>query len=156
MKIYSEIELRNFDGWSGGADTIATLTDLEDYIEDVWERLEEYLDEIFYDGIEETELNDYLWFENDEIAQFFDFENWEELCKYIENGGSLEEDDEDFEPQFEQFEDVFIINEKVKGNIVEVDTTDREFPYMVRYTNADGIVTVKWFAEDELTLYEEE
>lgn len=34
-----------------------------------------YLEEIFYEGIKENTLNDFLWFERDEIFEQLEIEN---------------------------------------------------------------------------------
>lgn len=63
MKITSEISLRDFKGWSGAVDTLNTLTDEQK------DALEANLEEFWPDGMDETSLNDLLWFENDTIAE---------------------------------------------------------------------------------------
>jgi len=64
MKIYKEIEsITDYEAWSGAKDTIERLEEL-----DAIETLDSMLDEIFPDGCTETELNDFLWFERETIA----------------------------------------------------------------------------------------
>lgn len=94
MKTTSEISLRNFEGWSGAVDTLNTLTDEQK------DNLEAYLEELYPDGIDETSLNDILWFENDAIAEWLGFEDWEDL----ERKNSGEEDEEDEEDEDEEDE----------------------------------------------------
>ena len=89
MKITSEISLRNFEGWSGAVYTLNTLTDEQ---KDV---LEAILEELYQDGVDETSLNDILWFENDEIAKWLGFEDWEDLER--KNSGEDEEEDGEIE-----------------------------------------------------------
>lgn len=85
MKIYTENRLENFDAWSGGADTLCTLT------HDQCEQLENIIDEIYPDGLSATELNDLLWFEEDTIAEWLGFEDWEALERF--NNGEEEEEE---------------------------------------------------------------
>lgn len=85
MKITEEISLRNFEGWSGAVDTLNTLTDEQKDL------LEATLEELWPDGMDETSLNDLLWFENDAIAEWLGFDDWEDL----ERKNSGEEDEED-------------------------------------------------------------
>ena len=87
MKITSEISLRNFEGWSGAVDTLNTLTD------DQKDALEANLEDLYPDGMDETSLNDLLWFENDTIAEWLGFDDWEDLER--ENSGEDDEEDED-------------------------------------------------------------
>ena len=85
MKIYCEINLENFEAWSGGADTLRTLT------HDQCEQLEIIIDEIYPDGLSATELNDLLRFEEDAIAEWLGFEDWEALERF--NNGEDEEEE---------------------------------------------------------------
>ena len=87
MKITKEIDLRNFEGWSGAIDTLRTLTDEQK------DALEANLEELYPDGMDETSLNDLLWFENDLIAEWLGFEDWEDLER--ENSGEDDEEDEE-------------------------------------------------------------
>lgn len=68
MKYTVEESLQDFKAWSGGKDT---LDDLWAY--DVVDKAEEYIDMIM-DCREElptqTEINDILWFESDEIYRY--------------------------------------------------------------------------------------
>ena len=68
MKYTVEEDLQNFKAWSGGKDT---LDDLIEY--NVVNEAEEYIEGIFA-GREElptdTEINDILWFERDEIYRY--------------------------------------------------------------------------------------
>ena len=62
-------EISSFDGfeaWSGGKDTLDDLT------EDQKQRLFSHCEELFDGECTDSELNDYLWFERDEIYQFLD------------------------------------------------------------------------------------
>ena len=73
MKIYTEQSLRNFEFWSGAKDTVKYLT-LEEL-----DTIEEILEDSFPDGIGETELNDILWFEDDMIAEWLGYNDFEEI-----------------------------------------------------------------------------
>lgn len=73
MKIYTEKSLKNFEFWSGAEDTVKYLTlDELDTIEDI-------LEDSYPDGIGETELNDIFWFEDDLIAEWLGYNNFEEI-----------------------------------------------------------------------------
>ena len=87
MKIYMEISLERFDAWSGGEDTLDVLRD-----KGLCDKLENILEcDVFADGCTDTELNDFLWFERDTIADWLGFSDWDDL----ENDGEEEEEEEE-------------------------------------------------------------
>lgn len=63
MKITSEKSLFNFDFWSGAETTANKLTNKKFNI------IESQLEDCYPDGIDETQLNDIFWFEQDFVAQ---------------------------------------------------------------------------------------
>lgn len=67
MKVTKEIssfdELYN-QCWSGAKDTLDIIID-----NDKEDELMQLLEEIFYDNVDETTLNDYLWFDREEIYE---------------------------------------------------------------------------------------
>lgn len=69
MKIYDEISLRDFEFWSGAADRATNLTD-ED-----WDIIESELEQLYPDGMGNTELNDIFWFDFDMIAQILGYDD---------------------------------------------------------------------------------
>jgi hypothetical protein len=60
MKIFSETKLVDFQAWSGAIDTKNTIID-----HDKMDEFEALIDEIYPEGINETHLNDILWFDNE-------------------------------------------------------------------------------------------
>lgn len=73
MKIYTETSISNFEFWAGAKDTVKYLTLDELY------QLDDILEEIFPDGASDTEINDLFWFEDDTIAEWLGYENFEEI-----------------------------------------------------------------------------
>ena len=73
MKLYKEESIRNFDFWSGAKDTVKYLT------EDELDTIEKMLEELYPEGMDETELNDFFWFEDDTIAEWLGYEDFEAL-----------------------------------------------------------------------------
>ena len=74
MKVFKEVEsYDDFDFWSGARDTVKYLT--SDEIELVFSTLEE----IYPEGMTETELNDFFWFEDDTIAEWLGYSDFEEI-----------------------------------------------------------------------------
>ena len=64
MKITSEMSLKNFKAWSGAKDTLNKLIEL-----DKCDELEFILDDLYPDGLTNTQLNDILWFEDEWIFE---------------------------------------------------------------------------------------
>lgn len=64
MKITMEMSLYNFEAWGGTVDTLERIKEA-----DLCDELEEYLNELYPDGIDETTLNDILWFDADDILE---------------------------------------------------------------------------------------
>lgn len=64
MKIYREFTLESFEAWSGAVDTKNTIIDAGKENE-----FDSLVEEIFPDGASETEVNDFLWFDSDNIYE---------------------------------------------------------------------------------------
>lgn len=80
--LYDASDLRDFV-WSGARDRVAELSDEQ------CERLIEHMREIFADQSEpvtDTQINDYIWFEEDE---------WKEAIGFSEEEEEEEEEEED-------------------------------------------------------------
>lgn len=87
MTYYVETSLENFEAWSGGKETLDTLREKGDC--DAVECLIEELnasDEPWSD----SQINDFLWFERDTIAEHLGYSGWEEY----EYGKEDEDEDE--------------------------------------------------------------
>lgn len=95
MKIISEMSVRNFQFWSGGADRAKDIKCDED-----WDSIEAFLEEIYPDGIEDSQLNDIFWFDFDSLAEACGYEN-EEHYFY----GAAKDSDEMFDVIKENFPD---------------------------------------------------
>jgi hypothetical protein len=57
MKITSEISISDFNAWCGAKDTKQTIIDNDKEAE-----FDSLIEELYPDGIDETKLNDILWF----------------------------------------------------------------------------------------------
>ena len=75
MRVYQEISFEDFDAWSGAVDTKEKIIDAGKA-----EEFEALVEELFPNGIDATELNDFLWFDDDYILEIL---------------GITEEDEED-------------------------------------------------------------
>ena len=68
MKIYTEQSLANFKFWSGAEDTAQRIW--EERGTEGWNELEAILEDAYPDGIDETDLNDLLWFDAETIFEW--------------------------------------------------------------------------------------
>ena len=74
MKVYNNnLSLRNFDAWSGAVDTKETIIDAGKEKE-----FDFLIDELYPDGLTDTQLNDLLWFEEDWLFEMLGIEIGEE------------------------------------------------------------------------------
>ena len=83
MIITSEINLQDFEGWSGAESTLAMLSCSQ------INTLQSILEDTYPDGIDETHLNDILRFETDWIAELLGFTDWESLERYEKYGDTV-------------------------------------------------------------------
>ena len=68
MKIYKEESLQNFEFWSGAKANAATLTSEQ------LDTVETILEEIYPEGIEDTQINDIFWFDFDQVREWLGLE----------------------------------------------------------------------------------
>lgn len=73
MRIIKEESLTNFEFWSGAKDTVKYLTNSE------IDTVENMLEELNPEGMTETEINDFFWFEEDTIAEWLGYSSFEEI-----------------------------------------------------------------------------
>lgn len=73
MKITKEISLKEFPFWGGAKNNAALLTDEE------FALIEESLEEICPNGMGETEVNDFFWFDSDTYAEWLGYPDFETL-----------------------------------------------------------------------------
>lgn len=78
MKLYREENLSRFEFWSGAKDTVKYLTESE------LETIESYLEELYPEGMTDTELNDFMWFEDDTIAEWLGYNDFDEIMNRSE------------------------------------------------------------------------
>ena len=72
MRVQTEITLKNFNAWSGAKDTKETIIDAG-----MAEEFDSLIEDIYPDGIDETRLNDILWFDADWICETLGIETEE-------------------------------------------------------------------------------
>lgn len=66
-----ETRLEKFDAWSGGNDTLKVLIE-----KGVCDEVEDFIEQCFSNPTD-TDINDFLWFERDQIAEYLGYDDWE-------------------------------------------------------------------------------
>ena len=73
MEYKVETSLYDFPAWQGGKDTLYTLIDRDDC-----QAVEELIETVFLDkDVTDEDINDFLWFERDTIAEHLGYTDWE-------------------------------------------------------------------------------
>jgi len=71
MKIINDnLSLRNFDAWAGAKDTKQLIID-----NDKEDDFDFIMEDLYPEGMTETQLNDILWFEEDWICETLGIDN---------------------------------------------------------------------------------
>lgn len=123
MKIYSEQSLANFKFWSGAETTAQRIW--EEQGSEGFDQLEAILEDLYPDGIDETDLNDLLWFDADTVYEWLGIEDEEE------------DDDEDEDGEEEE-------TEPANDYVINVgDSWDDLIPQQTFSTEQDAISTAK-------------
>lgn len=78
MTITYELDLNSFQAWSGAKDTLDRIQR-----EGKCEELENVLEELYPDGMTETELNDLLWFDSESVYEWLGIRSEEQIEKEI-------------------------------------------------------------------------
>lgn len=73
MKVYQDLGINEFKAWSGGIETKEKIIS-----EDKEEEFENLIEELYPEGLTDTELNDLLWFESEWIFEALGIEEEEE------------------------------------------------------------------------------
>ena len=70
MRVYNDnLTLVNFNAWSGAVETKETIIN-----EGKAEQFDNLIEELYPDGLTDTQLNDLLWFEEDWIFEMLGIE----------------------------------------------------------------------------------
>lgn len=93
MTITYELDLNSFKAWSGAVDTLERIQR-----EGKCAELENVLEELYPDGMTETELNDLLWFDSESVYEWLGIRSEGQIEKEIEEAeAELEEKLSDLE-----------------------------------------------------------
>ena len=79
MTITYELDLNSFQAWSGAKDTLERIQR-----EGKCQALENILEELYPDGMTETELNDLLWFDSESVYEWLGIRSEGQIEKEIE------------------------------------------------------------------------
>ena len=80
MIIKTEMSLENFEAWSGAVDTLNRIKD-----EDKCEEVERFLEELYPEGMTDTELNDLLWYESETVYGWVGIRTYDDIKQEIED-----------------------------------------------------------------------
>ena len=69
MKVYEELNLKDFKAWSGAVETKERIIS-----EGKEQEFEELIEELFPNGVSATELNDLLWFDQEYVLNILGIE----------------------------------------------------------------------------------
>ena len=93
MTITYELDLNRFEAWSGAKETLERIQR-----EGKCEELENVLEELYPDGMTETELNDLLWFDSESVYEWLGIRSESQIKEEIEEAeAELEEKLSDLE-----------------------------------------------------------
>ena len=105
MTITYELDLNSFQAWSGAKDTLDRIQR-----EGKCAELENILEELYPDGMTETQLNDLLWFDSESVYEWLGIRSEEQIEKEIKEAeeelaevqSNLEDDLDDDESTTEE------------------------------------------------------
>lgn len=98
MKIKSDISLENFEAWNGGKSTLDRIIN-----EGKCSQLESMLEDLYPDGMTDTELNDLLWYDSDTVFEWLDIRTYDQILEELEEAkAELEDLQSDYEFDCEQ------------------------------------------------------
>ena len=90
MKVTYEFDLSEFKAWSGGSDTLEKIREFDLNHPGAMEDAQQYIEECLGDEATETEINDMLWFDGEDILS---------AIGYYEEPTEDEEDEDGFEEE---------------------------------------------------------
>ena len=131
MEYRVESSLERFDAWSGGKNTLDALIE-----KGVCDEVEDFIEQCFTDPTD-TDINDFLWFERDQIAEYLGYENWEAF----ENGEETYEDINGVE---------LAVSDEVKWHDeAGVDENGEDIVFTIVEERGDGYFNLSYGDEDE-------
>ena len=118
MRIYLDTTLDNFAPWNGAVSVFERIKD-----ENKIDILEQILEELYPYGIDETTINDLLWFESDEVYRWCGMKTDDEIMDEIEH---LKTQIQDLMCDFNnQIHDLMLTSNEEKTKIYEAEYKDK-------------------------------
>lgn len=137
MEYKVDCSLDRFDAWSGGKDTLDVLIE-----KGVCDEVENFIMDCLIDPTE-TEINDFLWFERDQIAAYLGYEDWE-VFEY----GEKEEDESEIYEDINGL--VLAVGAKVHWlDVAGYDDNDSMFTFTIVEERGDGYFNLAYGDEDK-------
>lgn len=90
MRIYSEVDIDEFEFWEGGK-CVA-----DSFSEDDLEAIQNKLEELYPDGMSDTELNDLFWHDEDFVAGLAGYSSFQK----VKEGIKSDEEDEIYDETY--------------------------------------------------------
>ena len=140
MEYRVECDLEDFSAWQGGRDTLDILIDRGDCDE-----IQQLIEDTFLDELPtETEINDFLWFECDFIAQHLGYDDWDAY-----ENGEEEDDDEEGEYNDDANGTPIFVNDKVYWNDeAGIDEDGERIAFTVVDLDGTGYFNLSYGPED--------
>ena len=111
MTITYELDLNSFEAWSGAKDTLDRIQR-----EGKCAELENILEELYPDGMTETELNDLLWFDSESVYEWLGIRSEEQIENEIKEA---EEELEEVQSNLEDDLDDDELTTEERAEIIE-------------------------------------
>ena len=111
MTITYELDLNSFETWSGAKDTLDRIQR-----EGKCAELENILEELYPDGMTETELNDLLWFDSESVYEWLGIRSEEQIENEIKEA---EEELEELQSNLEDDLDDDELTTEERAEIIE-------------------------------------
>lgn len=121
MRIYEDISLKNFKFWSGAATGLS-----EELTDEQFDTLEAILEDMYPDGMEDSQVNDLFWFEEDWIREVLGMESADGFPKYVKITGPLQNSAIVKVSGETDIEDLERIDKCTVEEMEDVDVDDRE------------------------------
>lgn len=131
MEYTIDRNLEDFQAWAGGKATLEVLIEKGDC-----ETVENYITECFSHPTD-TDINDFLWFSRDEIAEYLGYDDWDAY----ENGDQTYEDINGVE---------LAVSDEVKWHDeAGVDENGEDIVFAIVEDRGDGYFNLSYGDEDE-------
>lgn len=111
MTITANISLRDFEAWSGARQTLNRLINTNT-VED----FESVLEDLYPDGINETALNDILWFDDEWVFETVGLKTYDEIYSEIE----------DIKVQMEDIKDAYEYDIRYREEELKIELCDSD------------------------------